>query len=95
MEVENLLSVPGSTAGLEEVSKPFKRKKCSYRDSCEPFRDNKANPKEYGQQYSHIYFTRLMMMSKLVEKKAKEKWGEADVCIAEYSTVGLLLDHVL
>jgi len=76
MEDENLLSSPSSTAGIENFSKPFTREKCSYLGQCDGFRDTNVEVKNYGQQYSHIYYTRLKMMKEMVEKKAKEKWGQ-------------------
>ena len=77
MEVENLLSCPsGLSATPEEFKKPFTRKIGDYVNSCDPFRDDQDDAKVYGRQYSHIYFTRLTKMSKLVEKRARKKWGE-------------------
>ena len=76
VEEEDLLASPTSTTDVENYSKPFTREKCSYQEKCQQFRDARAQDKNYGQQYSHIYYTRLQNMKKMVEKKAREKWGE-------------------
>ena len=76
MEEENLLSAPSSTSGLNDFKNPFHRKKCSYKNTCGVFRDDQRAKKEYGRQYSHMYYSRLMGMIKMVEQKTKEKWGE-------------------
>lgn len=76
MEVENLLSAPDPAASPEEFRKLFMRKDRNYKDNCDAFREDNSRSKRYERQYSHIYFIRLSQMSTLVQKKAKEKWGE-------------------
>lgn len=71
MEVDALLSAP--SASSEDFIKAFKRKTCKYENKCERF---KVAKREYTNQYSHLYFTRLGKMKEMVKKRAEKIWGE-------------------
>ena len=71
MEVDTLLSAP--SAASEDFAKAFQRKTCKYENKCERF---KVAKREYTRQYSHLYFTRLEEMKKMVKERAERMWGE-------------------
>ena len=91
METDSLLSAPA--AGSEDFVKTFKRKSCKYENKCERF---KVAKREYSKQYSHLYYTRLGLMKKMLKKRAEKMWGEAiSFALACYDHVLFKLGEIL
>lgn len=51
----------------------FSREEASYENLSDNFR---VRAKDFGRQYSHIYFARLMKYKTVLEESIKAKWGE-------------------
>lgn len=51
----------------------YSRHDIPYQNLSEAFR---VKTKDFGRQYSHIYFARLMKYQPILEESIKKKWGK-------------------